>query len=157
MNRILTTSIFMALCFTYCNTLCSQAISNDFSKIRNAYLTAKQLSFDVEVYTYSSESDRTPELLSKGYLKKSNDKYYSFFDNFEMLVNGDKALIVDRESKSMEYYEYSELQPEMAMGGQINIDSVVHETDSVIVRAPVNGLKHITCVSGSGYIRQTEM
>lgn len=135
----------------------AQTTGAELKKIRDAYLANKQLSFDVEVYSYSTKADKTPDLVSKGYMKKSDDKYYSNFNNYELMITGGKALIADRERKTLDYYEYETKKPEISEGYEVNIDSLIPATDSVVMRPLADGLKHFTCFSKEGYVRQTEI
>lgn len=138
-------------------TIQAQTTGSELKKIRDAYVTNKQLSFDVEVYSYSTKTDKTPELVSKGYMKKSNDKYCSNFNNYELMINGKKALIVDRERKTLDYYEYETNKPEIPKGYDFNMDSLILGMDSIVMRPLANGLKHFTCFSKNGFVRQTEI
>lgn len=157
MNSINKTIAFI-LAFTFLSgTMLSQSLGTELSKIRNAYLGAKQLSFDVEVYSYSTKSDNTAELMSKGYMRKSNDTYYSNINSYELLIMGEKAMIVDRERKTLDYYEYKMEKSGSPTEFDVNIDSLMTNSDSILIRPSSNGFKHFTCFSKNGYIRQTEL
>lgn len=134
----------------------AQNAVHELKKIRNAYIVNKHLSFDVEVYSYSTKVDKTADLVSKGCMKKNNDMYYSKFDNYELLINGEKALIVNNEQKSMKYYEYK-LDKKKSGDPQANIDSLIMSSDSIVFRGIKNGEKHFTCFSKQGYVKQTEL
>ncbi len=155
-NRVSYAAILLFFC-AVCGTVQAQTLGAELKKIRNAYLNAKQLSFNVEVYSYSTKTDKTAELVSKGYMKKSGDKYYSNFNKYELMINGEKALVVDRERKTLDYYEYERSKQEIPEDYQVNIDSLVTGSDSVVIRPLQNGLKHFTCFSTTGYVRQTEI
>lgn len=150
--------IIFLLIFCACSgMLQAQTLSSELKNVRGAYLKNKNLSFNVEVYSYSTKSDKTAELVSKGNMKKSNDKYYSNFSNYELMIIGENALIVDRAKKTLAYYEYKTGMPELSDGNQVNIDSIITGTDSIVMRPVQNGLKHFTCFSKHGYVRQTEI
>ncbi len=156
MNR---RTLLVSIIFLYCSiheAIQSQTIGAELSKIRNAYLEATHLSFDVVVYSYSSKTDATAELISTGFMKKSDDMYYSNINNYELLIMGERALIVDRERKTLDYYEYKIDKQLMTNAYQVNIDSILTYSDSIVIRPSENGLKHFSCFSKNGYIRQTE-
>jgi len=135
----------------------AQTAGQELQKVRNAYLAAKQLSFDVEVYTYATKNDKTPELVSKGTAKKSDDLYYSNFNNYELMVIGDKALLINRNEKSMAYYEYKLDTKKMPATAQPDLEQLLADSDSVVIRPEKDGLKHFTSYSKSGYVKQTEI
>lgn len=149
--------IIFCLSFAFLTPAKAQKVSDELKKVRNAYTSNKQLSFDVEVYSYETKADKTPELISKGYMKKSNDKYYSNYEGMELMVNGDKALIVDNEKKTMTFYEYKLSKQKTPKGFEANIDSVLLQSDSVVIQPTKSGIKHFTCFSNTGDIQQTEI
>lgn len=134
-----------------------KATIEELKKIRSAYLQNQQMDFDVEAYSYKDKFDKSPELISKGHVKKSADKYYSHFLDYELMLSGEKALIVDNGEKKMEYYEYKMNKQKTPESFQINIDSLMANSDSIVMRSPVNGQKHFTIFNQSGEISQTEL
>lgn len=124
--------------------------------IRDAYVNNKQLSFDVEVYSFHTPADKTPDLVSKGYVRKKDGNYYSSFFKYELLIIGEKALMVNNENKTMKYYNYKMAKQKDAKEFEIDFESLFSKSDSVVVHPPVGGEKHFTFFSKNGYIRQTE-
>lgn len=157
MNKQMAQIAFLLLYCAGSGIIQAQTLGPELKKIRTAYLNASQLSFEVEVYSYATRADKTPELLSKGTMKKTTGKYYSTFAGYELTVNGEKAVLVDRQRKTLDYYEYETHRPELPGNYQVNIDSMMTGADSVVLRPAQNGLKHFTCFSGNGYVRQTEI
>lgn len=157
MNNHLFRIVLLLVLYTCIRPLQAQTLSSELNKVREAYSKSKNLSFNVEVYSYTTKTDKTAELVSKGYMKKNDEKYYSNFDNYELMINAEKALIVDRSRKILDYYEYKTGKPEMNEGYNVNIDSLLSGTDSIIIRPMQNGLKQFTCFSKNGYVRQTEI
>jgi hypothetical protein len=149
--------ILWVMFITTALSVSAQSIADELKKVRNAYITNKHLSFEVEAYSYTTKVDKTPELVSKGYMKKNNDKYYSNFNNYEFMMNGDKALIVDNESKSMTYYEYKIASKKAPQAMDVNMDSLLLSGDSVYMHPAKDGIKHFTTYSKTSYVTQTEI
>ena len=57
----------------------------------------------------------------------------------------------------MDYYEYEINKAEVPEGYEIDIEALISGTDSIVMRPTANGLKHFTCLSKTGYVRQTEI
>lgn len=135
----------------------AQNANQELRKVRDAYIINNNLSFDVEAYSYDTKMDKTPELISKGCMKKNKEMYYSKFDNYELLINGKKTLLVNNQTRSMKYYEYKLNKQSNTGNPKENIDSLLFSSDSIVIRNPINGEKHFTCFSNQGYVKQTEI
>jgi|GEM_PF-3490752 len=135
----------------------SQNAAGELALIRNAYLQCKQLSFDVEVYSYSNKTDKVPELVSKGNVRKKEENYYSGFGEYELLIKGAQGVLVNNREKTMRYYMNKTEKQKWSEGMALNMDSVFSVTDSIVLRPATAGTKHLTIFSKAGYIRQTEL
>ena len=149
--------VFSLLSIVLCGSVHAQSQGEELKKMRMAYINNKQLSFEVEVYSYASKMDKNASLVSKGYMKKNNDMYYSNYQNYELMINGEKALMIDNQTKEINYYEYKLNKEKTPENFQVNIDSLIQNTDSIIMHPEKDGLKHFTCFSKRGYIKQTEI
>ena len=154
-----TCAVFMILALYLPASIYAQtgSLGDELKKIRNAYILNKQLSFDVEAYSYASKNTSKADLISKGSMRKSNSRYYSHFQDYELVVNGEKMVLVNNQSKIISYYDYKIKQQKIPDNFQVNIDSLLLNTDSVVMRPDKNGDKHFTAFSKTGYIKQTEI
>lgn len=157
MNKI--RIILLAFCFIVFGNVISmaQGVMEQMKKVRKAYVENKQFLFDVEAYSFSSKTDVTPDLISKGCVKKDNDKYYSSFDGLELLINGKRALLVNTKSKSMlvaEERKKKNVTPLKDIAAEL--DKLI-TTDSVVERETKNDERHFTAYSKTGFIKQTEL
>lgn len=151
------TILILLIAFFISPLMHAQSLGQELQKIRNAYFNAEQLSFDVEAYSYETKNDKTASLLAKGYVKKNKDMYYSNFQNYELMVKGEKALIVDAEAKSLTYYEYKLSKGKAPQQPQFLMDSLLAQGDSIVLHPVKNGVKQFTSYSKNGFIKQTEL
>ena len=112
--------------------------------------------FDVEAYSYESKMDVTPSLISKGCVKKDNEKYYSKFEDVELLINGKRSLLVNNRLKKMTYNECNVMKKPDANEVQKALDSF-STTDSVVLGDSKNGDIHFIAYSKTGYIQRTDL
>lgn len=129
----------------------------EFKKIRSAYMAAAQLQFDVEVYSYSTAADVTPQLLSKGHVKKAKNSYYSSFMGYELLQSGEKTLMVDAEAKEMELYEYTLQKQKKNKELSVNLDSLMNFSDSVADHGKKDGQWFFSFYAKGELIEQTDV
>jgi hypothetical protein len=147
----------IALLLTF-NPVFGQSIKDELKAIRSAYIINKDFSFDVEAYSYATKNDKVPDLISKGTAKKTADKYYSKFDQLELLVNGDRTLMIDNAAGKMALYSYSSKLPKDYQDFRASIDTLLALSDSVVARvSTVKGEKHFTSFSKTGFVKQTEI
>src|ERR1700741_131312 len=136
--------------------LLAQNVTEQMKKVRNAYVFNKQFMFDVEAYSYESKMDVTPSLISKGCVKKDNEKYYSKFEDVELLINGKRSLLVNNRLKKMTYNECNVMKKPDANEVQKALDSF-STTDSVVLGDSKNGDIHFIAYSKTGYIQRTDL
>jgi hypothetical protein len=134
-----------------------QTISGELRKVRDAYLKNPQLSFDVSAYSYKTKTDQSPELISTGHVKKLKDNYYSAFLNYLFLANKNKALIIDKTDKTIDYYEYSTQKQALPKSFAINVDSLIFGSDSIAMHPVKNGLRQFTIFDRNDDVQQTEL
>lgn len=134
----------------------AQDPESELKKIRNNYLVNTSISFDVEVYSFDSPVDRTPELVSKGRTVRDGDNQYTKFLEYEMLSIGLKTLLIDHSEKTIEMYDYSDVKDKIknVKGNMAGTpDSLFNITDSVVMHPVENGTKHFTIYqNNSAYI-----
>lgn len=83
----------------------SQNSSEDLRKVRDQFLHAKEIGFEVEVYHFKNK-DSKGELLSKGIMRKSGKNYYSSFMGDKMIINKQKGtVIIDEINKEITYFD----------------------------------------------------
>jgi hypothetical protein len=154
MNRKIITCVVLALVLTI--TCSGQKVAEELALIRNAYLGAPNISFEVDAFSYSTASDKTPELISHGSLKKSEGKYYSNFRDYEVLVDNSRAIMINNNKKSINIYEKGSqsLKPSEML---VDVDSLLRKTDSVVMMPTLNGTKHFICYSKKSLIQQTDI
>ena len=103
----------------------SQNAVEDLKKVRNYFLEANQIGFEVEVYHYQTK-DAQPKLLSKGIMRKSGKNYYSSFMSDKMIVNAKTGtLLIDEENQEMTFLEN---QKSDAKSNQIEIPDSLMES-----------------------------
>jgi hypothetical protein len=137
--------------------LFSQNTVNELKKVRNAYLVNQNLSFDVSAYSFRTKTDKNPTLISKGHVKKTKDNYYSKFLDYELLVIGEKALMIDNFDKTLSFYEYKNQSNSISKDFQINVDSIILSSDSITMLPIKNGVKQFIIYDKSNDILRTEI
>ncbi|MCB0401219.1 MAG: hypothetical protein KDD41_03990 [Flavobacteriales bacterium] len=89
-------------CLVY--SLAAQNAAADLNMVRQSFMNAGQIGFEVEVYHYPTKNSGG-ELLSKGVMRKSGDNYYSSFRNDKMILNKSKGtVIIDENYKEVTYF-----------------------------------------------------
>lgn len=79
-------------------------VSNELNKVRDCFINAKQIGFEVEVYHYPTKESKGI-LLSKGGMLKSGDNYYSNLMGVKMIVNKSKGtVIIDDQFNEVTYF-----------------------------------------------------
>ena len=123
-----------------------------------AYLDAKDLSMDVDVYTYVSAT-QPGELLGQGQIRKSGDSYYSKFLTDELIVNKNCTVVLDHNDKTITWYDHEKNKKQKNKSPELpNLDSI-SGGDSIVYKGIVNGQRHFLFYSRSLFssIRLTEV
>lgn len=155
-NRILNSFIIIFLLQT--TFAQNSAAVTELLKVRNAYIQATKLSFDVEVYSYKDKFTKKPQLVSKGTAIKFNEKYYSSFLKLDLIIfDKNSSLIIDHDEKKMDYYVYDLKKEKTPKEFQLNFDSLALASDSIKVGAIDKGIKKYTMYTNNSLIIQTEL
>lgn len=152
--------ILVVAYFLLANSLAgvSQRYPKELKDIRESYLKAKQLSFDVTAYSFDNKTDKTPKLISNGHVEKSGKNYYSSFLNYLLVVNDkNQILIIDKSRKAIDFFENIKDVEKTNRQFDINIDSIAGSSDSIIVNPVKDGLRQILIISNSDLIVRTEI
>ena len=70
-------------------------------KVFRSYQEMETLSMDIEAHAYMDASDRQGEKVMTGAMKFTEDRYYSKMDGIEMVVFGEKMIVVDHGEKTI--------------------------------------------------------
>jgi hypothetical protein len=114
--------LHIILLLVIANVAFTQNAVKDLRGVREFFLNAKEIGFEVEVYHFKTESSKG-SLLSKGMMRKLGKNYYSSFMGDKMIVNPQKGtVIVDEPNKEITYFD---IQKKISKPQQISLpDSV---------------------------------
>lgn len=158
MNNILTSLklILQISLFVLYLDLKAQDAAKDLSKVSLAYLKADQLAMNIDVFLYASAKSSARESLGTAVMRKEQEKYYSKFMMNEMISDGEHTLIVDHDDKTLNLFK--QLPASMNTNpGNINMDSILLESDSVLYGGLDKGIKMYTIYQSNNVVKRTDI
>lgn len=133
----------------------------EFRKTIDAYAAIQHMSFDVEVHAYEQKSSRTSQLIGRGFAKKAGSLFYSRFGENEILQQEGKTLMINTDSRRIDFYEYDKSAAKRAqMGLDLGslLDSLATIKDSSFVYEGIQeGFKRFSRKTPGELIDHTDM
>ena len=120
----------------------AQSPQADFQKVFDRYQNTHHLSLMMEVYAYSEEEGRQSEADFSGVLKKSGSDFYSKVWGREMIVRGERMLLIDLEAQQMTLGRAQPRALPKPNPMTASLDSFMVAGGAVKLQGQQNGLRH---------------
>ncbi len=156
MMRCIAYVFLVALCSLNTSTGISREATKDLLEVAHFYENCPQISMDITVMAYGSETDNQGMLLGKAIMKKQGKNYYSKFLQEEMITNRENTLIIDHEEKSFLFFDHPSPVSEQQLTA-FKLDSLLATGDSLTYEGMKSKHRHYRMLPATGSIRQVEI
>jgi hypothetical protein len=116
------------LSFILCGVLngLGQNAIQEYKKVLGSQKKSDYLTLNIDVLAYETKTDKTPEVVGKGILKRDKTISYSKYNEFETLYGEKYTLVVNHETRSIDYYMHEKnKQPKISNDYMQMIDSTL--------------------------------
>jgi len=114
---------------------------DEFNKISQAYVAAKNFSADVAVYSYQQKSQKQGILIGRGLIRRADKNYFSRFKGDQLIANNRCAVIIDSASKEVTYFPEAKGNIRDPFSIE-QIDTLLKKQDSVVDAGSQDGEEH---------------
>lgn len=134
----------------------AQDFNKDYLKCIEFYSRVNVFSMNVVVKMFESKNDEVGEKIGDGKIKKWDNKYYSLYDNQEMIINERGSFIIDNGAKSINVYKPAQ-DKKVDISSVLSGFNIAQRYDSTKYRGEIADMKKYVAYPSSGTIRKIEV